>query len=75
MKILSAQQIQQWDAYTIANEPISSVDLMERAAQTCTEYILQREMFDRHFKIFCGKEIMVVMASPLQGNYKTGIIP
>ncbi len=33
MKILSAEQIRQADAYTIAHEPIASIDLMERAAQ------------------------------------------
>jgi NAD(P)H-hydrate epimerase len=55
MKILSAEQIHNWDAYTIANEPITSVELMERAAQACTDYIMQQEMFDRPFKIFCGK--------------------
>ncbi|HEX5151375.1 MAG TPA: NAD(P)H-hydrate dehydratase [Parafilimonas sp.] len=55
MKILSAQQIHNWDTYTIANEPIHSVDLMERAAQACTDYILREPLFDRPFKIFCGK--------------------
>lgn len=55
MKILSAQQIHNWDAYTIANEPISSVDLMERAAQACTDYIYRQQLFDKPFKIFCGK--------------------
>ena len=55
MKILSAQQIHNWDAYTIANEPITSVDLMERAAAACTDYISRQELFDRPFKIFCGK--------------------
>lgn len=55
MKILSAQQIHNWDAYTIANEPITSVDLMERAAEACTDYIVQQELFDKSFKIFCGK--------------------
>jgi len=55
MKILSAQQIQDWDAYTIANEPIASIDLMERAAQACTDHILQQDLFTRPFKIFCGK--------------------
>lgn len=55
MKILSAQQIHNWDAYTIANEPIASVDLMERAASSCADFILQQELFDRPFKIFCGK--------------------
>ena len=55
MKILSAQQIHDWDAYTIANEPIASIDLMERAAQACTDHILQQDLFTRPFKIFCGK--------------------
>jgi NAD(P)H-hydrate epimerase len=55
MKILSAQQIHNWDAYTIANEPINSVDLMERAAQACTDYISREPLFNRVFKIFCGK--------------------
>lgn len=32
MKILSAAQIRAWDAYTIACEPVASIDLMERAA-------------------------------------------
>ncbi|HEY2726937.1 MAG TPA: NAD(P)H-hydrate dehydratase [Parafilimonas sp.] len=55
MKILSAQQIHNWDAYTIEHEPITSIDLMERAAQSCTDYILQQPFFDKPFKIFCGK--------------------
>ena len=55
MKILTAQQIHNWDAYTIEHEPIASIDLMERAAQVCTDYISQQEIFDRPFKIFCGK--------------------
>jgi hydroxyethylthiazole kinase-like uncharacterized protein yjeF len=38
--ILGAGQIRQVDAHTIANEPIASIDLMERAAQRCTERIL-----------------------------------
>ena len=56
MKILSAQQIHNWDAYTIINEPINSVDLMERAAGACTDYIAQQALFDKAFKIFCGKD-------------------
>lgn len=37
MKILSAPQIRQWDAYTIEQEPISSLDLMERASTAFTQ--------------------------------------
>ena len=33
MKILSVNQVRQFDAYTIKNEPISSLDLMERASR------------------------------------------
>ena len=34
MKILSAEQIREADKFTIENEPIPSIDLMERAADT-----------------------------------------
>ena len=55
MKILTAQQIQDWDAYTIAHEPISSIDLMERAALVCTGFILSHYQNNSLIKIFCGK--------------------
>ncbi|HUC83150.1 MAG TPA: NAD(P)H-hydrate dehydratase, partial [Flavisolibacter sp.] len=55
MQILSAEQIRAWDSYTIAHEPISSIDLMERAAAHCTRWLLQQAWNDQHFKIFCGK--------------------
>lgn len=54
MKILSAEQIRQWDAFTISNEPVSSIDLMERAAAKCTGWIEERFKASS-FKIFCGK--------------------
>jgi ADP-dependent NAD(P)H-hydrate dehydratase / NAD(P)H-hydrate epimerase len=55
MKIFSAAQIKQWDAYTIANEPITPIDLMERAAAKCFEWLLQQNYAQKHFYIFCGK--------------------
>ena len=39
MKILTQRQIQEVDAYTIEHEPVSSVDLMERAASICVDRI------------------------------------
>ena len=33
MKIFPTQSIKELDAYTIENEPIASIDLMERASQ------------------------------------------
>src|SRR6266853_3275788 len=54
MKILSTKQICEADAYTIAHEPISSIDLMERAARTCSDWILNHLDKSVSFKIFCG---------------------
>ena len=55
MQLLSAQQIHDWDAFTILHEPISSVDLMERAAERCVELLINNEYTQQHIKIFCGK--------------------
>jgi len=42
MKILSAAQIKEADQYTIDNEPVSSVNLMERASRLCTEWLMNK---------------------------------
>lgn len=42
MKILTCAQQKEADAYTIANEPISSIELMERAAAAMTRIICSR---------------------------------
>lgn len=55
MKIFSVDQIKEWDAFTIKNEPIKSIDLMERAASACFDWIVQNFDDEFHFKIFCGK--------------------
>jgi NAD(P)H-hydrate epimerase len=55
MKIFSASQIKQWDAFTIANEPILSIDLMERAATACCRWLIGKNFGTFHFRIFCGK--------------------
>ncbi|MFH1320821.1 MAG: NAD(P)H-hydrate dehydratase [Bacteroidota bacterium] len=54
MKILSANQIRETDAYTIKNEPIKSINLMERAATQCYEWLIDRFDMSVDFKIFCG---------------------
>lgn len=54
MKILSAEQIRKWDEFTILNEPVSSLDLMERAATKCSAWI-EKRFTNKAFKIFCGK--------------------
>ena len=55
MKLLSAIQAREWDEYTIANEPISSLELMERAAKACVKWLYENNYSNRSFLIFCGK--------------------
>jgi len=54
MKIFTAEQIRAWDRYTIQHEPISSIDLMERAAKACTDHLLKKFPTGTAFHILCG---------------------
>lgn len=54
MKILTAQQIKQADEFTIKHEPISSINLMERAATKCVEWLKNKYNSEKSFAIFCG---------------------
>jgi NAD(P)H-hydrate epimerase len=55
IKIFAVDQIKEADAYTIANEPVASIDLMERAANACYQW-LKTKIGDREprFFIYCG---------------------
>jgi ADP-dependent NAD(P)H-hydrate dehydratase / NAD(P)H-hydrate epimerase len=53
-KILSAEQIKAWDAYTIQHEPISSIDLMERACRSFVEWFVARFDSAHSIGIVCG---------------------
>ena len=53
MKFFNTPLIKAIDAYTIENEPIASIDLMERAARALTAAILERYA-GREFAIFAG---------------------
>jgi ADP-dependent NAD(P)H-hydrate dehydratase / NAD(P)H-hydrate epimerase len=55
MKLFSAEQIRLWDQYTIQHEPIASINLMERAAAKCIDWLERNNYTDRPFHIFCGK--------------------
>lgn len=55
MKIFSAEQIRAWDAYTIKQEPVLSIDLMERAALKCVEWLVHHHLAKQPLHIFCGK--------------------
>ena len=55
MKILSVDKIREADAYTIENEPIDSIDLMERAASKVYEWFMKRcKTKEVNVRIFCG---------------------
>jgi hydroxyethylthiazole kinase-like uncharacterized protein yjeF len=54
MKIFSAQQIRAWDAFTIKEEPITSIDLMERAASACSDWIRKNIPSSKKIMVFCG---------------------
>jgi len=54
MKVLSPAQVKELDAYTIANEPVLSVNLMERAAQACVAWIEKKIGVENNFKVFAG---------------------
>jgi ADP-dependent NAD(P)H-hydrate dehydratase / NAD(P)H-hydrate epimerase len=55
MVILTAQQLHDWDAYTIRSKPISSVDLMEIAATRCVQWLIKHGYSQQALTIFCGK--------------------
>ncbi|GAA5090503.1 bifunctional ADP-dependent NAD(P)H-hydrate dehydratase/NAD(P)H-hydrate epimerase [Chryseobacterium ginsengisoli] len=54
MKIFTAEQIRNCDEYTIKNEHIPSIQLMERAAQACVDWISENCKNHRNFAVFCG---------------------
>jgi ADP-dependent NAD(P)H-hydrate dehydratase / NAD(P)H-hydrate epimerase len=54
MKILTSEQIKLIDKYTIEHEPIASLDLMERASATFTEWFTQQWSPSLPVYIFCG---------------------
>ena len=55
MRILDAAQIRECDRFTIENEPIASIDLMECAADAITDWLTGNYFYcDTQFTIFAG---------------------
>lgn len=54
MKVFTTEQIRSADEYTIQNESVSSLKLMERAAASCAEWITENCRNHTKFAIFCG---------------------
>jgi len=53
--IPNAEQIRAWDAYTIANEPISPEGLMERASKAFADWFVRHFDTTERIVIVCGK--------------------
>ena len=53
-KIFSSEQVKGIDQYTISNEPIASIDLMERAAGTVFQWILNHYENTKKVNVFVG---------------------
>lgn len=78
MKILAAAQIKEIDNYTIAHEPIKSIDLMERAATAFTEWFISRFGPKSEVCIVCGNgnnggDGLAIGRLLLQMNYKVEV--
>lgn len=54
MKILPIDKVREADKYTIENEPVDSIELMERAARECYKWIYKRIKRGERVKIFAG---------------------
>jgi len=54
MKVLTSDEIRALDQYTIVNEPVLSIDLMERAAKGIKRWLEQNINMDLAFHLFCG---------------------
>lgn len=54
MKIFTGEQIRELDRQTIVNEPIESINLMERAAKAITTAITKRWTADKSVVVFAG---------------------
>lgn len=54
LKILSTKQIKELDAHTILHEPISSIDLMERACQAFITWFTKEFEGQRKIGVICG---------------------
>ena len=75
MKILSAADTRKADAFTIENEPVASIDLMERASLAFTDLFTQHIRPERKIIIFCatgnnGGDGLAVARMLIDRNYQ-----
>jgi NAD(P)H-hydrate epimerase len=54
MKFLNTNQLREWDEFTILNEPISSIKLVERASQNAINFIKETCNVSQNILVVCG---------------------
>lgn len=55
MFIPNSTQLKEWDQFTIQQQGIRSIELMERTANACMRWIESKQFLQKKFLIFCGK--------------------
>lgn len=75
MKVFNTSQIRQCDQYTVENDEISSIELMEKAALACFEWIKSQFSANYTYYVFCGKgnnggDGLAIARLLLEENYK-----
>ena len=74
MKIFNSLQVREIDAYTIANEPIASIDLMERASKAFVNWFVRNFDISHRVIVFAGSgnnggDALAISRLLLERNY------
>ncbi len=75
MKIFNSSQVRDIDAFTIANEPVASVDLMERASKAFVNWYVKNFDVSRRIVVFAGPgnnggDALAISRLLLERNYR-----
>lgn len=78
LPIFSSRVIKEWDQYTIKHEPVSSLELMDRAGRACAEYLQTIVERSDHIAIICGNgnnggDGLVIAGVLIQAGYQVQI--
>ena len=78
MIILNSSTIKEWDIFTIKNKPITSLDLMEKAGNACTNKIIKEMEEKESFHVIANKgnnggDGLVIARNLINNNYKVRV--
>lgn len=77
--IINTTNIKLWDQFTIQNEPVSSADLMERAAEACFDWLCKHIELNANIVVACGTgnnggDGLVIARKLIQNNYNVTVV-